>query len=295
MELRHLRYFVAVAEDLNFRSAADRLHVSHPTLSKQIRDLEYELGVRLFERNTVSVWLTKAGKRFYTDARDILSRADQAKADAKTAAENDNLLVLASASPFWEAVMHALLKRFTQRHPEIEIRMVEMKPWNQIAALSSGKFDVGFVNDSDKKGHASIESKLLINSPFGVVLSLDHALASRKSVCCEDLKDEKFLVLGTGRTSRHVKDIRDAMPKGTVQGKRIKFVGGIDSLVTMIASNQGISFLPQTFVESRKNSIAFIPLENPRKEVMFQLWAAWRKNDPSKSLKLLTDMIGETI
>jgi LysR family transcriptional regulator, benzoate and cis,cis-muconate-responsive activator of ben and cat genes len=295
MELRHLRYFVSVAEKLSFRAAADNLHVSHPALSKQIRDLEYELGVKLLERSTVSVWLTSAGKTFYADAKDILARVEKARAAVKTASGNENLLVLATASPFWEAVMHSLLKRFTQRYPEIEIRMVEMKPWDQVAALGRGEFDMGFVNERDQKGHKSIESRLIIKSPLGVVLGADHPLASRKSLHCEDLAGEKFLALGSGRSSRHLNDIREVMPPKMFVGRRIKLVEGIESIFTMIASNQGISLLPQTFVESRKNSIAFIPLKDARRKIRFQLWAAWRRNNPSKTLQLLKDMLDETV
>lgn len=290
MELRHLRYFVKVAEELSFRSAAEQLHVSHPALSKQIKDLEYELETKLLGRNTANVWLTDAGKCFLTDAKDILDRVNQAVANVKSKSSDDNILSVANAGPF-ATLMHQVLRAFRQSHPEIDIHMVDMPPWSQITGLQRGEFHIGFISERHIVPSPALIYKHILDSEMGVVLSLDHTLANRQEVHCADIQKEKIYFMGTSRYSNHLRDIRRMMPKGKVLSQRAKRVESIGSLIAMIASGQGISLLPKTFVDNREKSVKFIPLADARDNVHFQLWAVWRKDDKSKALRQFVEMI----
>jgi LysR family transcriptional regulator, benzoate and cis,cis-muconate-responsive activator of ben and cat genes len=291
MELRHLKYFVAVAEELNFRSAADRLHVSRPALSKQIKDLECEIGVRLLERNTVCVWLTNAGRRFLDDARAILSRVEQAVAAAKSEAQDENSLVIASAGPFWDAALNDLLKRFRKRFPHIDIRMVDVEPWNQIAGLQRGQFQLGFVGEREIISSPTFGSAFMLRSSFGVIVGAEHRLAALQTVRWEDIKNEKIYCLGLGRSSPHLTDIRDILPQGMISRQQIKKVESIQSLITMLTTCQGISLLPQAFVTSRASTLHFLPLEDARMDLQFDLRAVWRTDDLSKVLQSFVELI----
>ena len=160
MELRHLRYFVAVAEDLNFRKAAGRLHISRPALSKQIKDLEDEISVKLLLRDTVSVALTKAGEIFLADAREVLSQAEEAISRAREAQDgNLGSLRIGSVGIIATDFLPKTLKIFNQKYPGVEVAFVEMLPAEQLDALARGRIDIGFAYGKEV---------LNITSPYSV-------------------------------------------------------------------------------------------------------------------------------
>jgi len=140
MELRHLRYYVAVAEELNFRRAAERLHVSAPTLSQQIKDLEDLLGVRLMERDTTSVRLTGPGEIFLEGARQLLADSHRVIAATKEAAQGRRgILRIGNAGPLSHGFMPACLQALAKRYPEVDVVLVEIDLNEQAAAVATGQ------------------------------------------------------------------------------------------------------------------------------------------------------------
>ena len=136
MELRHLRYFVAVAEELSFRRAAHRLHVSHPALSQQVHDLENELGLKLFERNSRRVELTEAGRAFLIGARRALAAAKEAVTQAQEAAKGDRgRLVIGSIGPLTSSFLPVALARFREQRPLVEVTVLNMNNRAQVEAV----------------------------------------------------------------------------------------------------------------------------------------------------------------
>src|SRR5437764_2755099 len=146
MELRHLRYFVAVAEDLNFRRAAERLHLAQPALSAQIKSLEDELEVRLLERNTRSVKLTAAGRVFLEEARTVLAAASQAAHRARKAEHGLvgtlRLGVIAAVANVWLA---RILRGFHQRFPGVQLSLFDLTSPEQLQRLHTGDLDAGLL------------------------------------------------------------------------------------------------------------------------------------------------------
>lgn len=293
MELRHLRYFVAVAEKLSFRAAADALHVSHPALSKQIKDLEYELGVKLLERNTVNVWLTEAGSTLLADARDILSRVDMAVHAARATA--GNLLLLGSPGHFWASYLQDVLRVFRKSHPEADIRIVDRLPWEQVAALNKGEIQLGFVSKRDLTKAKSVESEFLLKSEFGVILCAEHPLASRTELTWEDIRNEDLFVFGKGRPSRQMQDIRVMLPRVRFDKERLKCVERIESMMTLLAAGQGITILPEVFAREKTDLLRFVPLRGGGRKVHFEMWLMWRSRDASQTLKDFITLIREEI
>jgi LysR family transcriptional regulator, benzoate and cis,cis-muconate-responsive activator of ben and cat genes len=146
MELRHLRYFVAVAEELNFRRAAERLHVTRPALSKQVKDLEAQTGVRLLERDTVSVSLTDAGSVFLAEARGILADVDRAVGLAREAQDGRRgQLRIGSVGQIASGFLPEVLKAFGTEFPGVEVTFVEMTPVEQLAALAKSEIHIGLL------------------------------------------------------------------------------------------------------------------------------------------------------
>ena len=144
MELRHLRYLVAVAEELSFRRAANRLHVSHPALSQQIHDLENELALKLFERNSRGVELTEVGRVFLIGARKVLAAAEQAVTQAQETAKGvRGRLVIGSVSPLTSSFLPNALARFREQRPLVEVTVSHMNNRVQVEAVLDGSIMLG--------------------------------------------------------------------------------------------------------------------------------------------------------
>jgi len=195
LDLRDLRYFVAVAEELSFSRAADRLHLDQPTLSRHVKRLEEKLNVRLLDRTTRRVALTDAGRAFLERAHETLAAADAAVDAAHTAASGRigvlrvGMLVAAMA---WELRTKAC-EAFEERYPGVELRMCSYPFADPTCGLASGETDVAFVYLP--LPHPLIATERLYDEPRMFVLASSHRLASRVSIGLEDIEDEAFFGL----------------------------------------------------------------------------------------------------
>ena len=196
MKFRHLEYFIAAAEELNFTHAADRLHVSQPPFSKQIQDLEGELGVNLFQRERKGVALTGAGKAFLIDARGILQACDQAvkKAQRINRGELEELTVGRMA-----ALTHGFLGQalglWQKVSPGIVIDCVEMDPETQERALLDGRIAVGILVLGDRPVFELLSVQLLIAHPVTVALPKSYPQAALPEIRLPNLKEQAFIGL----------------------------------------------------------------------------------------------------
>src|SRR5262249_13248787 len=192
MELRHLRYFVAVAEELNFTHASLRLRVAQPALSSQIKDLEHELQTKLFERGRTGVQLTRAGKVFYQRARTILAQAADAANEARTAAGTiTGTFTLGFPSGLHLNYLVPALHAFRAAHPKVEFEYFHGSSGQQLKALREARIDMAFVNlpvPLDGFAH-----EVIWRVPFKVVLPQRHALAKKATFELSDLRAEDFV------------------------------------------------------------------------------------------------------
>ncbi|MBK1881705.1 LysR family transcriptional regulator [Luteolibacter pohnpeiensis] len=274
MELRHLRYFVAVAEDLSFRKAANRLHVSGPALSKQIRNLEEETGVKLLERTTVAVSLTEAGKVFLADARQLLTQSEMAVARAlQTQSGQSRALRIGSVGIIATDFLPLTLKKFRDRYPGVEIQFVEMLPLEQLEGLKRGTIDIGFAYGQDALANSGLRSLCVVHSQFGVAVSSQHAWAGRKSVALPEIRDLVIYSIGKEPRSVHQEDVCGFCAREGFTPTNLRRVAGFDSLINLIAADQGISLLPQV-LDLKNQGIHIIPLEESS-NYDFRMWAAW--------------------
>lgn len=193
MELRHLKYFVTVAEELNFRRAAERLYMEQPPLSRQIRQLEEELGVELFHRNKRGVSLTKAGEAFLDEARLTLAQAERATQIVRqfNEAQQKNLTIGFSICVF-NRLLSNVIHSFRQIAPDVSITLKEMLSPLQVQALLAGEIDVGFVElpvaDDD------IVTETVLREPLVVALPPEHPLSSLSEIPLKLLADEPFVL-----------------------------------------------------------------------------------------------------
>lgn len=192
MELRHLRYFVTLAELLHFGRAAARLKIAQPSLSHQIRQLESDLQTTLLRRTKRRVELTEAGDVFLKEAREILARADRAAMIARRAGHGETG-VLRVAAAFWmdPTPIAAAIKTFSARHPAIRVELKTLAAPPQIEALLGSRLDVGLVRPPARED--PLEAETLIKEPFIVALPARHRLAGARQVELSSLADEPFV------------------------------------------------------------------------------------------------------
>jgi LysR family transcriptional regulator, benzoate and cis,cis-muconate-responsive activator of ben and cat genes len=195
MELRHLRYFVAVAEDLSFRRAAHRLRVSHPSLSQRISDLENELGIKLFKRNSRQVELTEAGRVFLTGIRQTLNSIQKAVAQAQEVAKGERgRLVIGNIGLLTQNFLPTALADFRQRYPLVEVTVNHLNSHTQAEALLDGSIMLGYVDAGvDAEDRQLLATESLLKCPYGIVYSKHRRFRKRGTPGLMDFRDDTFL------------------------------------------------------------------------------------------------------
>jgi LysR family hca operon transcriptional activator len=243
MELRHLRYFIAVAEEGSFLTAAQRrLNTSQPSLSRQIRDLESEVGVQLLERQARGVVLTDAGRVFLDHARLALSQVEAATNGARQIAQPQrpalSMGFMVGLEVMW---LPHLLRILREEEPEIEVTLTSQSSPELALALTRGKLDIAFLRPEKKT--AGVTFKLLAKEPLIVVLPADHRLASRRRIRPQDLVREIYV--SSARTSPVLHAvIQDYASKVGIVLKA-KYEGeNISSAMSLVASTGGVTLVP---------------------------------------------------
>ena len=294
MELRHLRYFAAVAEELNFRRAAERLHLAQPTLSHQIKDLESELRVRLLDRDTTSVRLTDAGRVFLEDTLLILAQAEQAVGTVREAAAGRRgRLVIGNVGPVTASFMPAGLTEFRSRYPEVGVTLMEIEPAEQIAALDSGVIQVGFTVEKTPALPAYLRRTAVLRSTMCAVVGPNHRLAGKRRVALVELAREKLLCFAGQRSQTHADLLRGIFAAHGLKPASILVVSGFESLLAMIAGGQGVSLMPQHISVSAADRIEIIPLLETSDDLVFEVSAVWRDREASPLARNFVHMLGE--
>ncbi|WP_328695221.1 LysR family transcriptional regulator [Streptomyces sp. NBC_00342] len=283
MELRHLSAFVAVAEELHFGRAAKRLQMAQPPLSQQIRRLEKELGVQLFERNTRSVRLTGAGESFLQPVRTVLDDLDVAVRAAKAAGRGEYGRV---GIGFAGASSHETLPRLTRAvraaHPGIELVMTGQTYANvALARVADGSLDLGFVRlpvTQPGVAHRVIDEEELV-----CALPSDHPLAARHSVCIEALAGEPFVSFpaNTGST------VRDAMvgacEAAGFNPRVVQEAPDSYTIMALVAAGVGVTLTVTSVQHIQQNGLVYRPLAGP--PIRRQAALAWRADNPSAALR----------
>ena len=281
MELRHLRYFIAVAEELHFTRAAQRLHLGQPPLSAQIQALEREVGAQLLERTKRSVRLTDAGKLFLEDARRILALSEQAGENARRAdrGEIGQLRVgFTSSMPFSE-ILPRVVNLYRRRYPQVNLSLQEMATMRQIEAIANRVLDIGFIRTPEFEVDAGVQLTTLRHDPLVLVLPTTHRLARRKTVAIADLKDEPFVIysrdVGTGLHTRLMNLCRSEGFELTIAQEARE----ASTIIGLVAAGCGISVLPESFQCIKMSGVGYRLITD--EEATTALMLARRKGENS--------------
>jgi DNA-binding transcriptional LysR family regulator len=283
MELRHLRYFVAVAEERNITRAAVRLRVAQPALSRQLSDLENELGVKLLERGRHGVNVTAAGREFHRRAKALLADADRA-ADAARVAGGAIAGRLTLGFPTGLHLDHLspLIRAFREIHPRAEFVFTHGLPAAQLKGLRDGSLDVAFVNLPGPL--SSMEHCVVWRVPFEVVMPENHRLACRKTLEFKDLAGEDFVFCTRESRPEFYDEFFRHCSNAGFRPQVVKEVGGYPTtMLALIGLGVGLSVLPHFDRTEGIRGLVWRPLARPKLWTDFAL--VWPRKTASALLR----------
>jgi DNA-binding transcriptional LysR family regulator len=282
MELRHLRYFVAVAEELHFRRAAARLHVSQPPLSQQIRQLEEEMGCRLLARTRRRVELTAAGEAFLRDARVLLAELEGAVATARRidAGQTGRLRVNFVGSALLAGVPD-IVQRFRAARPGIELELRERSTVEQLRAIRASAVDVGLVRlplDDD----AELRVELVRRERTLAAMALDHPLAALRRIPLRRLAAEPFVLFPRAQAPGFHDLLIGSVGAAGGPPEVVQYAPEMLTIIGLVAAGIGISLVPESVVRLALDGVTYRPVAGaPRAE----LAAITRAGDPSPATR----------
>ena len=290
MELRHLRYFQALSEELNFSRAADRVHVVQSALSRQIAALEQELGVRLFDRTSRGVRLTVAGKALKERVDAILPKLDDALEITRLTASGElgRLEIGYIAAAMW-SILPPTLREHRLRHPQVLFRIRELPmAGEQLEPLLDGTLDVAFVRPLARFRTLAFEP--LFREPLVAALPESHPLAARNAIELAELADEPFVLMSrTAYPEAHDLFAQACLDAGFTP--RILDEGDSPNAMRMVALGFGVALAPSSARRSGLPGIAFRPFTHPTPEI--ELAIAYRRRNPSRTVAALLDTARE--
>jgi LysR family transcriptional regulator, benzoate and cis,cis-muconate-responsive activator of ben and cat genes len=248
VELRHLRYFVAVAEELSFRKAARRLSVSEAAISQQVAALEDELGQKLFNRDSRRVELTEIGHVFLHGARRTLTSAKEAVAQAQEAATGERgRLTIGSIGPLVHAFLPDALAKFREHFPLVEVTVLNMDDRTQVEALANGTImlGIGWAGPSLAESE-SLTAKFLLRCSFALACAAHRWPVTRGKPNLSDFREDNFLARSTERGSDFVNLLRAVCQRNAGFEPNFLTVGNsLESLLSMVAAGRGVLLAPQ--------------------------------------------------
>lgn len=282
MELRHLRYFVSVAHELNFTRAAQKLRVAQPALSRQIRQLEEELGVQLLERNARGVRLTKAGEAFCSEAGALLRQSEQAIRAAQLGqlgAEPE--LNLGYVWGLFHTLAPAALTRFRQQQPQTAVHLFDLTATQQAEALVEGRLDAGFIGFADEADAAGLRKRQVGACTFVAALPSDHPAAHKHRLRLQSLAGDFFLGISEQTYPGASRQVTEACKRAGFRPRILQMVERGYTILSLVAGHCGVALLPESLRALPHAGVVFRPLEDPP---VADLYIAWQRDSVAATL-----------
>jgi len=281
MELRHLRYFIAVAEEQNVTRAAARLHVAQPSLSRQIRDLEDELDVALFDHSAKALRLTEAGRIFLAEAKAVIQRTDEAVKAVKAAASGQSGEIHVGYAPSLTVeILPRTLRHFQEAHPGVRVQLHDMSTQEMLRGLREEKLDVALLVEVSAKVMAGLVFVPLQSFAASVAVNPDHPLTRAKGkVGIDQLAGEKLIAY----TLAEYPEYHYALAKYFAQQQHPPIIAeehdGVSSLIASVEAGRGIALVPQGFESMTGPRLKIIPLDPSPPPMVVGM--AYRKDNSS--------------
>jgi DNA-binding transcriptional LysR family regulator len=284
MELRHLRYFLAIAADRHFTRAADKLGIAQPPLSQQIRQLEEEVGARLFTRTARGVTLTAAGEAFLPHAEAALREVERARTAVRRISHGDLGIIrigftsAASLNP----LVSATISSFRSAYPDVELRLVVQPTTPLLAQLSHDVIDLAFVRPTSTEREA-LRAIPLPREPLWIALPADHPLAARDRLRLNDLRNEPFILYPRANGSLLYDAIIAACQRAGFSPRVVQESPQMASMVSLVAAGVGVTLVPESICQLRPAGVRYVPIHGQRPAASLWLVAPRGSTPPAVS------------
>ncbi|MFM0505491.1 LysR family transcriptional regulator [Paraburkholderia caffeinilytica] len=288
MELRHLRYFVAVAEERNFTRAAQRLNMAQPPLSRQIQQLEETLGVQLFQRDSRPLKLTETGKFFYAHAVQLLAQTAELESMTKRVGNIERSLSIGFVGSTLYGMLPKIIRRFRDENTTVELSLHEMSTMDQIRALKDGQIDVGFgrIRHED----ANIRRVILREEKMIVALPEGHALSRAKPLLAlSDLVNETLIVFPKAPRPSYADQVLSAFQDRALKPRRIYEVRELQIALGLVAAGEGISVVPSSVYGMKRDDVSYKELDDPT--LVSPIIMSMRALDESRDLREMLELV----
>ncbi|MBV6550715.1 LysR family transcriptional regulator [Acinetobacter soli] len=289
MELRHLRYFVAVVEEQSFTKAADKLCIAQPPLSRQIQNLEEELGIQLLERGSRPVKTTPEGHFFYQYAIKLLSNVDQMVSMTKRIASVEKTIRIGFVGSLLFGLLPRIIHLYRQAHPNLRIELYEMGTKAQTEALKEGRIDAGF--GRLKISDPAIKRTLLRNERLMVAVHASHPINQMKDkgVHLNDLVDEKILLYPSSPKPNFSTHVMNIFSDHGLEPTKINEVREVQLALGLVAAGEGISLVPASTQSIQLFNLSYVPLLDP--DAITPIYIAVRNMEESTYIYSLYETI----
>lgn len=279
MELTHLRYFIAVAEELHFGRAAKRVHIAQPPLSQSIRKLEDELGTALFNRTSRKVELTSAGNLFLDEARGIVSMAENS---VKTMRQYGNgskgSLALGFNEPAINTFLSGAIRKFIEKYPEVKLSLFELETAEQLKALSERRIHLGILRPFNWDT-GTLESKLLLRENYVLALPREHKLCAKNRINLSSLKNEKFIMFPKAIHPALFECLNKCFQSHGFTPEIVQEAVRKQTTLALVESGLGIALVPESSMRLSPPGVVFKDIIGKLPTV--DIYAVWRSGDSS--------------
>lgn len=291
MEFRRLKCLAVLAEELHFGRAAARLGIAQPALTQQIKVLERELGVELFERTKRSVRLTVAGRLTLIEAVRTLQQAERTALIAKQAARGQlgHLEIGYVGSAIFSGVLSGAIARYRQAHPKVQVRLDELGIIEQLDRVGSGQLDLGIIRLPVKAVPAGVQIRPVYREPIILALPRRHPLTRLRVVPVGKLRDEPFVAVQIQEGSGFNAQVGDICAKAGLRPNVTQWTGQFTALAGMVAGGLGIAFVPDSIRHLRIPDLAYRPISDPGGESVLALVS--RKSERSSAVVAFINVV----
>ncbi|MFL9959691.1 LysR family transcriptional regulator [Paraburkholderia sediminicola] len=288
MELRHLRYFVAVAEERNFTRAARRLNIAQPPLSRQIQQLEENLGVQLLERNSRPLKLTETGKFFYSHAAQLLSQTADLESMTRRVGNIERSLSIGFVGSTLYGMLPKIIRRFRDENTTVELSLHEMSTMDQIRALKDGHIDVGFgrIRHEDANIRRVIlrEEKMIVAFPEGHPLSV-----AKPVVALRDLVNETLIIFPKAPRPSYADQVLSAFDDRGLKPRKIYEVRELQIALGLVAAGEGIAVVPSSVYGLKRDDVSYKELDDPT--LVSPIIMSMRALDESRDIREMLELV----
>ena len=295
LELRHLKYFITVAEELHFGKAAARLNIAQPPLSQQIRQLEEEIGVPLFQRSKRKVELTKEGEVFLEKAYQILKNVEEAVETVKMVnrGEAGQIVIGFIASAAYD-LLPVILEHYRKQYPNIHIDLQQLTTREQLKALQKGLIDIGILCHPFNIQNDSIQVEVIRQERMVLALPKDHPLAAKTSLIqLEDLANDPFILTGRKANQTHYDAVMNCCYHAGFHPKVVQETQELPTVLSLVSSGMGVAIVPASIQRVLNNNVVYRDIQN--NPITTTTAFAWKSGNLSPTVHAFLDFMKKSV